>query len=52
MGTIEIAGMFNLSAKTIDTHKEHIKLKLHCDSSHQLRRLAIEWANHPNMSQS
>jgi len=49
MGTAEIAGKFNLSAKTIDTHKEHIKLKLHCDSSNELRRLAIEWVNHPDL---
>jgi len=44
LGTIEIAEKFNLSTKTIDTHKEHIKLKLHCGSSQELRRLAIEWA--------
>jgi len=49
MGTAEIADKFNLSAKTIDTHKEHIKLKLHCDSSHELRRFAIEWVNHPDL---
>jgi DNA-binding NarL/FixJ family response regulator len=48
LGTIEIADKFNLSTKTIDTHKEHIKLKLHCASSQELRRLAIEWANHPD----
>jgi len=47
LGTIEIAGKFNLSTKTIDTHKEHIKLKLHCSSSQELRRLAIEWVSHP-----
>jgi len=47
LGTIEIANKFNLSTKTIDTHKEHIKLKLHCNSTQELRRLAIEWANHP-----
>jgi len=47
LGTIEIANKFNLSTKTIDTHKDHIKLKLHCNSSQELRRLAIEWANHP-----
>ena len=46
LGTIEIAGKYKLSAKTIDTHKEHIKLKLHCSSSQELRRLAIEWINH------
>ena len=46
LGTIEIANKFNLSTKTIDTHKEHIKLKLHCASSQELRRMAIEWASH------
>ncbi|MDR0503459.1 MAG: response regulator transcription factor [Treponema sp.] len=45
-GTIEIASKFNLSTKTIDTHKEHIKLKLHCNTSQELRQLAIEWTNH------
>jgi len=49
MGTAEIANKFKISTKTIDTHKEHIKLKLHCDSSHDLRRLAIEWVNHANL---
>jgi len=45
-GTIEIAQKFNLSTKTIDTHKEHIKVKLHCNTSQELRQLAIEWANY------
>jgi len=49
LGTGEIAKNLNLSTKTIDTHKEHIKLKLHCDSSHELRRFAIEWVNHPDV---
>jgi DNA-binding NarL/FixJ family response regulator len=49
LGTTEIANKLNLSAKTIDTHKEHIKLKLHCISSHEIRRLAIEWVNHPGL---
>jgi DNA-binding NarL/FixJ family response regulator len=47
LGTIEIASKFSLSTKTIDTHKEHIKLKLHCNTSQELRQLAIEWASHP-----
>ena len=47
LGTIEIAAKYNLSTKTIDTHKEHIKLKLHCNTSQELRQLAIEWASHP-----
>jgi len=45
-GTIEIASKLNLSTKTIDTHKEHIKIKLHCNTSQELRQLAIEWANY------
>ena len=48
LGTIEIAVKLNLSTKTIDTHKEHIKTKFHCNSSQELRQLAIEWSNHPN----
>jgi len=45
-GTIEIASLLNLSNKTIDTHKEHIKLKLHCNTAQELRQQAIEWSNH------
>ncbi len=43
IGTVEIAAKLNLSIKTIDTHKENIKLKLHCNSSAELRQMAIEW---------
>ncbi|MCL2186202.1 MAG: response regulator transcription factor [Treponema sp.] len=43
LGTIEIASMFNISTKTIDSHKEHIKLKLHCSTSQELRQMAIQW---------
>ena len=46
LGTIEIASRLDLSTKTIDTHKEHIKLKLHCSTSQELRQQAIEWSNH------
>jgi two-component system, NarL family, response regulator NreC len=45
-GTIEIASKLKLSTKTIDTHKEHIKIKLHCNTSQELRQLAIEWTNY------
>jgi DNA-binding NarL/FixJ family response regulator len=45
LGTADIAVKLNLSAKTVDTHKENIKLKLHCTTSLQLRQLAIEWTN-------
>jgi DNA-binding NarL/FixJ family response regulator len=44
-GTPEIASKFNISSKTIDTHKEHIKHKLRCGTSQQVRQLAIEWSN-------
>jgi DNA-binding NarL/FixJ family response regulator len=44
-GTAEIAAKLNLSPKTVDTHKEHIKLKLHCPTSQSLRELAIQWVN-------
>jgi len=45
-GTIDIASKLNLSTKTVDTHKEHIKLKLHCTNSQELRQQAIEWSNY------
>lgn len=43
LGTVEIAAKLDLSTKTIDTHKEHIKMKLHCPSTQELRQLAVEW---------
>ena len=43
LGTVEIAAKLDLSTKTIDTHKEHIKMKLHCGSTQELRQLAVEW---------
>lgn len=45
LGTTEIANKLNLSIKTIDTHKENVKVKLHCASSVELRQMAIEWVN-------
>lgn len=42
-GTREISEMLNISSKTVDAHKEHIKLKMHCNSSKELRQWAIEW---------
>lgn len=43
LGTIEIATKLELSTKTIDAHKEHIKQKLHVNSAQELRQLAVEW---------
>lgn len=45
LGTIEIAVKLNLSTKTIDAHKEHIKQKLHVNSAQELRQLAVEWGS-------
>jgi len=45
LGTIEIASRLNLSTKTIDAHKEHIKNKLQCNTVQELRQKAIEWSN-------
>ena len=41
--TREIAGRLNLSVKTIDSYREHLKLKLHVDSGTDLVRYAIQW---------
>ena len=43
LGTVEIAERLGLSTKTVDTHKEHMKLKLKCETSQELRQLAVEW---------
>ena len=45
LGTVDIAKKLNLSIKTIDTHKENIKGKLHCTSSAELRQMAINWTS-------
>jgi len=45
LGTIEIASRLNLSTKTVDTHKEHIKIKLQCNTVQELRQKAIEWSS-------
>lgn len=40
-GTQEIASLLNLSVKTVDTHREHIKLKLQLENAQELRRFAM-----------
>jgi DNA-binding NarL/FixJ family response regulator len=45
-GSLEIASRLNISIKTMDAHKENIKLKLHCRTTQELRQLAIEWSRH------
>ncbi|MCR5062445.1 MAG: response regulator transcription factor [Treponema sp.] len=48
IGTMEMADKLNVSIKTIDTHKENMKSKLHCKSSAELRQMAIEWVSKMN----
>lgn len=42
--TREIAERLNLSTKTIDSYREHLKLKLGVDNGSELVRRAIQWA--------
>lgn len=41
--TRQIAERLNLSVKTIDSYREHLKLKLNLDSGADLIRYAIQW---------
>ncbi len=41
--TREIAGRLNLSIKTIETYKSHLKTKLNLHSSTELIQRAVEW---------
>jgi DNA-binding NarL/FixJ family response regulator len=43
LGTSKIAETLGVSVKTIDTHKEHLKQKLHCRDSQELRIKAAQW---------
>lgn len=42
-GTREIAAKLNLSVKTIDSYREHLKLKLRLEKGTDLVRYAIQW---------
>jgi DNA-binding NarL/FixJ family response regulator len=44
-GTRQIAGELNLSVKTVETHRAHIKEKLKIGSAPELMRAAVEWVN-------
>lgn len=44
MGPSEMAKQLHLSVKTIETHRAHIKEKLHLETAAELRRCAIEWS--------
>ncbi|HEY2572604.1 MAG TPA: helix-turn-helix transcriptional regulator, partial [Verrucomicrobiaceae bacterium] len=42
--TRDIAAALHLSIKTIETHRAHIKEKLHFKDSSELVRFAVEWS--------
>ena len=42
--TVQIAEHLNLSVKTIETHRAHIKEKLNLASSTELTRYAVQWS--------
>jgi DNA-binding NarL/FixJ family response regulator len=44
IGPTEIAGRLNVSVKTIETHREHVKQKLGLKSGAELTRYALQWA--------
>ncbi len=46
MGTRQISTLLNLSVKTIETYRAHIKEKLGLDSATQLVRFAAHWNEH------
>lgn len=43
--TREIAERLKVSIKTVETYREHLKIKLNLDNSIQLIRRAVEWVN-------
>jgi DNA-binding NarL/FixJ family response regulator len=42
-GAAETAKALNLSVKTVNAYREHIKTKLHLDGAGELRRFAVKW---------
>jgi DNA-binding NarL/FixJ family response regulator len=43
LGPIQIAAELNLSVKTVETYRAHIKTKLMLDNASELRKHAIKW---------
>lgn len=44
-GTRQIAGELNLSVKTIESHRAHIKEKLNIKTAPEIVRFAVQWVN-------
>jgi len=51
LSTREIAEKLNLSTKTIESHREHMKSKLSLSSGAQLARYAFNWVNQTSVEQ-
>jgi DNA-binding NarL/FixJ family response regulator len=47
LSTREMAKRLNLSTKTIDTYREHIKMKLDLKNANELLRFAVAWTLDP-----
>lgn len=52
LGTRNIAELLNLSVKTVDSHRENIKHKLHVSSSAELSVYAVEWVEQSLFSEA
>jgi DNA-binding NarL/FixJ family response regulator len=50
--THEIAGQLHLSMKTVASHRENIKKKLHLTTGEQLARFAIHWQRYRDTSEA
>lgn len=47
--TRDIAGRLNLSVKTVESHRAHIKEKLGCKDGAEMVRFAMDWTSHQNL---
>ena len=48
--TRDIAERIHLSIKTVESYREHIKVKLHLDNAAKLTRAAVEWVQSHKLS--
>jgi len=49
LGTREIAASLDLSAKTVETHRTHMKEKLGCRTASEVVQFAIDWVTRENL---
>jgi DNA-binding CsgD family transcriptional regulator len=52
LGTRNIAELLSLSVKTVESHRENIKHKLHVSSSAELSLYAVEWVEQSLFSEA